>query len=366
MTPSATPTRRACLGALAAWPWALQAAEASRSEDWRTLIETERERQRAPGAAVAVVRGGQPAWLHASGLANLDHRVPVQPATIFQSGSVGKQFTAVAVLLLVQDGRLSLDDRLSRWWRVPPAWQRMTLRHLLTHTAGLPEDYPPARLDFQRDHRDAELLRIALQLPLQATPGARWQYSNLGYVLLGVLLNQVGGRFYGELLQERVFAPLGMRTARIIDEAAIVPNRATGYQLDSKRPAGLRQHDWVSPSMNRTADGSIYLSIEDLVAWDAGVRGSALLRPDLWRQAHTGARLNDGRQTDYGFGWFLDPQGPRRRIHHDGQWQGFTSWLGWYPEEKLSVAVLMNLAEGDPMRLGELLVDAIAQASTES
>lgn len=356
-------TRRACLGALAASPWALQAGEASRSEGWRALIDAERERQRVPGAAVAIVRTGQPVWWHASGLANLDHRVPVQPATIFQSGSVGKQFTAVAVLLLVQDGKLSLDDRLSRWWRVPAAWQRATVRHLLTHTCGLPEDYPPARLDIQREHRDDELLRIALQLPLQSAPGARWQYSNVGYVLLGLLLTRVGGRFYGDLLQERIFAPLGLRTARIIDETAIVPNRAAGYQLDPKSPGGLRQHDWVSPSMNRTADGSIYLSIEDLVAWDAGVRGAALLRPDLWRQAHTGMRLNDGRATDYGFGWFLDPQGQRRRIHHDGQWQGFTSWLGWYPDEQLSVAVLMNLAEGNPLRLGETLVDAMAQGA---
>lgn len=360
-----TLTRRACLGALAASPWALRAAEPSPGDNWRALIDAERERQRAPGAVVAIVREGQPVWLHASGLANLDHQVPVQVATIFQSGSVGKQFTAVAVMLLVQDGKLSLDDRLSRWWRVPPAWQRTTVRHLLTHTSGLAEDYPPSRLDFQRDHSDAELLRIALQMPLQSAPGSRWQYSNVGYVLLGLLLNRVGGRFYGELLQERVFAPLGMRTARIIDETAVVPNRAAGYQLDPTSPGGLRQHDWVSPSMNRTADGSIYLGIEDLVAWDAGMRSSALLRPELWQQAHTGARLNDGRRTDYGFGWFLDPQGQRHRIHHDGQWQGFTSWLGWYPDRKVSVAVLMNLAEGDPLRLGEMLIDAVDQPPAE-
>lgn len=358
-------TRRACLGALAASPWSLQASEPLRADGWRALIDAERERQRVPGAVVAVMRDGQPHWLHASGLANLDHRVLTQAATIFQSGSVGKQFTAVAVLLLVQDGRLSLDDRLSRWWRVPPAWQRTTVRHLLTHTSGLPDDYPPARLSYQRDHSDAELLRIALQLPLQSTPGARWQYSNVGYALLGLLLNRLAGRFYGDLLQERLLAPLGMRTARIIDDAAIVPNRASGYQLDAKVPGGLRQHDWVSPSMNRTADGSIYLGIQDLIAWDAGMRRGALLRPDLWRQAHTGARLNDGRRTDYGFGWFLDPQGQRRRIHHDGQWQGFTSWLGWYPDDGLSVAVLMNLAEGNSLQLGEMLVDAVVQAPAE-
>lgn len=355
-------SRRGCLAALASAPWALRAAEPTDEADWRLLIEEERQRQQVPGVAVAVVRGEQPVWRHGGGLAHLDHGVPVQPATIFQSGSLGKQFTAVAVLLLVQDGKLSLDDRLSRWWRVPAAWQRTTVRHLLTHTAGLAEDYPPALLNFQRDYSDRELLRLALRIPLAATPGARWQYSNVGFVLLGLLLNQVGGRFYGELLQERVFAPLGMRTARIIDDTAIVPHRAAGYRLDPQRPGLLRMHEWVSPSMNRTADGSVYVSIEDLVAWDAGVRRGALLRPDLWLQAFDRARLNDGRRADYGLGWFLDADGARRRRHHDGQWQGFTSWWGWYPDENLSVGVLMNLAEGNPQRLGERLVAAVTSS----
>jgi CubicO group peptidase (beta-lactamase class C family) len=341
------------MGALALTPWTLRAAQA---DDWTALIDAELRRQQVPGAAVAVVRHDQPTWLHAAGFAHLDHEVPVRPQTIFQSGSLGKQFTAVAVLLLVQDGKLGLDDPLSRWWPVPASWRRITVRHLLTHTSGLAEDYPPERLNFQRDYSDAELLRIALRLPLASAPGTRWQYSNVGYVLLGLLLNRVAGRFYGELLQERVFAPLGMRSARIIDEGAIVPHRAAGYQWHPK--TGLRQHDWVSPSLNRTADGAIYLSIEDLVAWDAGVRRGALLTPQLWQQAHRRARLNDGRQPDYGLGWFLDPDGTRRRIHHDGQWQGFTSWLGWYPDEGLSVAVLMNLAEGDPRKLGEMLAAA--------
>lgn len=358
-------SRRACLGALASVPWALHATETDEHANWRALIDAERQRQHVPGAAVAVVQDKRPVWLHAGGLAHLDHDVPVRPATVFQSGSLGKQFTAVAVLLLVQDGKLSLDDWLSRWWRVPPAWQRMTVRHLLTHTAGLPEDYPAARVNLQRDYSDAELLRIALQLPLQSAPGARWQYSNVGYALLGVLLTRIGGRFYGELLHERVFTPLGMSTARIIDESAIVPHRAAGYVLDEKSPRGLRQHDWVSPSLNRTADGCLYLSIEDLVAWDAGMRRGALLRPELWQLAHQRARLNDGRRPAYGFGWFLDAHGKRRRIHHDGQWQGFTSWLGWYPDEGLSVAVLLNLGEGDPQRLGEMVAAAAAASSAD-
>lgn len=355
MTPAGAVSRRACLGALALTPWALRATE---PDDWAALIDAELRRQKVPGAAVAVVRRDHPAWVHAAGIAHLDHQVPVRPHTIFQSGSLGKQFAAVAVLLLVQEGKLGLDDPLSRWWPVPASWRRITVRHLLTHTSGLAEDYPPERLNLRRDYSDAELLRIALRLPLASVPGSRWQYSNVGYVLLGLLLNRVSGRFYGELLQERVFAPLGMGSARIIDDGAIVPHRAAGYQLDLK--AGLRQHDWVSPSLNRTADGSLYVSVEDLVAWDAGVRRGALLQPALWQQAHQRARLNDGRLADYGFGWFLDADGTRRRIHHDGQWQGFTSWLGWYPEEGLSVAVLMNLAEGDPRKLGEMLAGAAA------
>lgn len=364
-------TRRRCLAALSPTPGLSLAclpltpglslaAETSSAASWPAAIEPVLKAQRVPGAVIALRRRQGPPEIHAFGLANLEHQVSVTAQTVFQSGSVGKQFAAVLVLLLAQDKRLSLDDRISRWASVPPAWRTMSLRHLLSHTSGLPEDYPAARLDFRVDHSDARLWRLATELPLRSAPGARWHYSNVGYVLLGLLIQRMTGRFYGDLLQERVFGPLGMRQARIIDDAAIVPHRAAGYLWQDGR---WRHHEPVSPSMNRTADGSLHLDIHDLLAWDQAMRDQALLAPAWWQQAHQPVRLRGGSTAPYGLGWMLDAHGPRRRIHHDGQWQGYTSWLGWYPDEGLSVAVLTNLGDADPLAIGEAVaLQALATA----
>ena len=147
------------------------------------------------------------------------------------------------------------------------------MRHLLTHTSGIP-DYGPETVDFRKDYTEEELARLAFGLKLEFAPGSRWNYSNTGYVLLGIIVGKASGRFYGDLLAERVFAPLGMKTARVISEADIVPNRAAGYRLVDGQ---LKNQEWVAPKLNTTADGSLYLSVLDLVAWDRGLRAGAVL-----------------------------------------------------------------------------------------
>ncbi len=130
-------------------------------------------------------------------------------------------------------------------------------------------------------------MKFAATLPLDFTPGREWKYSNTGYILLGALVRKVSGSFYGDVLRDRVFAPLGMSTARVISEADIVPNRADGYRLERGE---LRNQEWVSPAMNTTADGSLYLSLQDLIAWDRGIRSGAVLNADSWRQIFTPSR----------------------------------------------------------------------------
>jgi CubicO group peptidase (beta-lactamase class C family) len=195
-------------------------------------IKTEMEKQKIPGVALAVVRDGKIILAKGYGLANVEHQIPVKPETIFQSGSMGKQFTATAVMMLMEDGKLNLDDKIAKYISdVPPAWANITVRHLLTHTSGM-TDYP-AGFDFRRDYTEEELLKRIKAVPLAFQPGEKWSYSNLAYVTLGILIHKVSGQFYGDFLRDRVFKPLDMSTARVISEEAIVPNRAAGYRHNS-------------------------------------------------------------------------------------------------------------------------------------
>jgi CubicO group peptidase (beta-lactamase class C family) len=312
-----------------------------------SFVRAEMERQKVPGVAVAVVRGGEVVKAQGYGLANVEHQVPVKPGTVFQSGSVGKQFTSTLVMLLVEEGKLALSDPLTRFFPDAPAsWAGITLRHLLTHTSGIP-DYGPQTVDYRRDYTEDELARLAFGLKPEFPPGSRWSYSNTGYVLLGIVVGKTSGRFYGDLLAERVFAPLGMRTARVISEDDIVPDRAAGYRLVD---GALRNQEWVAPKLNTTADGSLYLSVLDLVAWDRGLRSGAVLKPASWAEVYAPVRLNSGKAYPYGFGWDVTETGGQKVHRHGGAWQGFKSEIARFLGSDLTIVVLANLAEADPER----------------
>ena len=314
------------------------------------FVRAEMERQKVPGVAVAIVRGGEVVKAQGYGLANVEHQVPVKPETIFQSGSVGKQFTAAAVMLLVEEGRLALSDPVTRFFPDAPAgWAGITVRHLLTHTSGIP-DYTTDTLDYRRDYTEDELAKLAYGLKLEFPPGARWNYSNTGYVLLGIVVGKVSGRFYGDLVAERVFRPLGMKTARVISEEDIVPNRAAGYRLVD---GVLKNQEWVAPKLNTTADGSLYLSVLDLVAWDRGLRAGAVLKAGSWDEVYAPVRLNSGKTYPYGFGWALEERGGETVRRHGGAWQGFKSEIARFLGSDLTIVVLANLAEADPERFTE-------------
>jgi N-acyl-D-amino-acid deacylase len=314
------------------------------------VVEAEMAKQRIPGVAVAVIRHGQGPVLKGYGLANVEHKVRVTPDTIFQSGSVGKQFTAAAAMTLVEGGRLSLNDTLTKFFPDAPApWQRITVRHLLTHTSGLP-DYTDGTIDYRRDYSEDDLLKFAYSLKLEFEPGARWNYSNTGYVVLGILIHRASGQFYGDVLRQRVFLPLGMEGARIITEADIVPHRASGYHMVRGQ---LNHHGWVAPRLNTTADGSLYLSLRDMVAWDAGIRNGRVLSGEGWNHAFTPVALNSGKTYPYGFGWMLEPVAGHRSQRHGGSWQGFKADIARYPDDGLTIIVLANLAQADPARISD-------------
>jgi CubicO group peptidase (beta-lactamase class C family) len=328
---------------------------ASISDEVDKYVRSEMARQKIPGVALLVSRRGKIVQAEGFGLANVELQVAVKPETVFQSGSVGKQFTATAVMMLVEEGKVGLDDPLTKYFLdAPPSWKEVTVRELLSHTAGF-GDYPD-KFDFRKDWTEDELLKMVEGIPLAYPPGTKWEYSNLGFLTLGILIHHVTGEFYGDFLQQRVFQPLGMQTTRIISEADIIPNRAAGYRLVKGE---LKNQEWVSPMVNTTADGSLYFSILDLAKWDAGLYTEKLLKPSSFDQMWTPANLKNGQpnKDGYGFGWFIGERHGHRVISHDGAWQGFKSAIARYVNDQLTVVVLANLAEAKPGEIAEHVAD---------
>ena len=319
------------------------------------FIDAEMRAQRIPGVSLTVIKNGHVIVSKGYGFANLEHRVPVKPETLFQSGSIGKQFTATAVMMLIEEGKLSLDDKLSKYFPDgPESWKKITLRHLLTHTSGL-GDYP-ADFNLRRDYSEEELLAIIKSQPLAFDPGEQWSYSNLGYVTLGILISKVTGKFYGDYLAERVFRPLGMATARIISEADIIANRAAGNSLVSNE---LKNQEWVAPQVNTTADGPLYLSVLDMARWDAGLYTEKLLKQLSLEMMWSPAMLNNGRRTGYGFGWHTVRAHGRRMVFHAGGWQGFKSFIVRFPEDKVTIVFFANLWQTHEFRVARGLIATI-------
>ena len=311
-----------------------------------SYVASEMQRQHIPGVSLLVSRDGNVVLAKGYGLANVELQVPVKPETVFQSGSVGKQFTASAVMMLVEEGKIKLDDAITKYLPgAPAAWHEVTIRELLSHTAGF-TDYP-GNFDFRRDYTEAQLLKIVEGIPLAYPPGTKWAYSNLGYLTLGIIIHRVTGKFYGDFLEERIFQPLGMNTTRIISEADIVPNRAAGYRLVKGE---LRNQEWVSPTLNTTADGALYFSTLDLAKWDAALYTEKLLKKSSLEQMWTIAKLKNGQPNSghYGFGWFIEAPDGHHVVEHEGAWQGFKSQISRYVDDKLTVIVLANLEQADP------------------
>jgi CubicO group peptidase (beta-lactamase class C family) len=302
--------------------------------------------QKIPGVSLVVLQNGKVVKSAGYGFANLEHEVPATPQTIYQSGSMGKQFTAAGILLLAEDGKLELDDPLAKYFPDGPAsWHRITIRHLLTHTSGL-KDYGGDEIDFRKDYTEAEYLEIMQRLPLEFEPGTQWSYSNSGYLILGILTSRLAGKHWSEFQAERLFRPLGMKTARIISERDIVMHRAAGYELDEH--GEIRNQEWVAPSANRCADGALYFSVEDLAAWDAALTAHRFLKPEHFEAWWTPVKLASGTTYPYGFGWSLDEQRGYPLIEHGGSWQGFRTAIARYVEQGLTIAVLANLAQAQP------------------
>lgn len=342
----------ASLLVLAALTASSASAQADKGDDY---VKSEMQRRNIPGLSMVVVRNGEIIQAKGYGLSNVELNVAATPETIYQSGSVGKQFTATLVMMLVEEGKLSLDDHIGKHIADAPAiWKDITVRHLLTHTSGLSNRLYD-KINMRQDYTEDELAKEIAALPLDFQPGEKWNYSNPGYVMLGILIHKVTGKFYGDLLREKIFEPLGMSTARIINEADIIPNRAAGY----RRVDGvLKNQEWVSPVLNTTADGSLYFTVLDMAKWDAAFYSEKLLKRSSLDLMWTPTKLKDGKAVPlgYGFGWGTGEVRGHRFVRHGGGWQGFSTDIVRYVDKKLTVIVLTNLAGADAGAIADGIV----------
>jgi len=290
-----------------------------------------------PGAALAVLRGGVPILQRAYGLADVQGRVAATTATNYRLASMSKQFTAAAVLLLAEEGRLSIDDPIRRWLpTLPNAADGMIVRHLLTHTSGLVdyEDVIPQERSSQL--RDDDVLRLLEgENSRHFPPGSQYRYSNSGYALLALIVERASEQRYAEFLRKRIFQPLGMQTTLAFEPGvSAIAHRAFGYSAAAQ--------GWLRTDQSLTSatlgDGGIYSSIDDLAKWDAALCGDGLLRPASLRLAFRAWVGTDDPQVQYGFGWRIT--GDTR--WHSGETLGFRNVIVRYLERRLTVLVLTN------------------------
>jgi len=305
-----------------------------------------------PGAAELVLRDGEAVVRRCYGLANLEDRIVTTPATNYRLASLTKQFTAAAILLLAEDGRLKLDDRVRQWLpTLPEAAASVTIRHLLTQTSGLIdyEDAIPQAMIAQL--RDADVLGIlGSQNRTYFAPGTSYRYSNGGYALLALIVERASGQGFASFLRARIFAPLGMHNTVAHEEGvSTVADRAFGY---SKAEAG-----WSRTDQDQTSavlgDGGVYSSIDDLAKWDAALYDDRLLQHESLRLAFTAATPTDNPSVAYGYGWRITGE----TLWHSGESIGFRNVIVRYPKRRMSVIILTNRNEPEPYRTALAIAD---------
>ena len=329
--------RRTFLG-LVLMSAALTHAAADKIDD---LLKTKMETRKIPGLSLAVVQNGKVVKIKGYGLANVETETPATPQTVYQLASVTKQFTATAIMMLAEDGKLSIDDSIGKHLdNLPTAWSSVTVKHLLNHISGIKSytDLPDIMTQFRKDVTPKEIIKLAGDSPMDFAPGEKWHYNNTGFFLLGLIIEKVSGKPYGEFLQERIFQPLQMTSTRLNVNQDIISKRATGYTVQAGK---LRNGDYVSATQPFSA-GALVSTVEDMVKWDQALADGKLLKKASFEQMWTATRLSDGKTQNYGFGWSIEDHNGHREIGHGGGIPGFSTYIGRYIEDKLTVIVLAN------------------------
>lgn len=305
------------------------------------FVKAELQKQRISGVSIAVVKEGKIIKAEGYGVANVELNIPAKPETVYQIGSVSKQLIAAGVLLLMQDGKLSLDDKVSKFLMgTPDTWKEISVRHLLTHTSGIVREAPG--FDPFKVQADADVIKTAYSLPLRFAPGEKWEYCNVGYFALAEIIRQVSGKPWATFLTERVFQPLEMKATRTTTTTEIVPNRADGYVWRDGKLRNAELFFALRPS------GAFLSTVLDLAKWDAALYSEQLLKASTRELMWTPVKLNSGATHPYGFGWELDTVNGHKRVQHGGSLPGFRATIARYVADKITIIVLTNGDNANP------------------
>ena len=320
--------------------------------------------QGSPGMLVQVAKDGKVLFAGTYGLADIEQRAPVTRDTVFKLASITKEFTAAAILLLAEDGKLKLDDHLSRFVPELPQADKVTLYQLLVHTSGIP--------DYAEDPSGAKTKSVAktpqemlawikrLEPPFQFEPGTKWAYSNSNYVLLGLVIERISGKPLATFFNDRLVVPAGLRATAFDDPGDVVANRAQGYRRSKTAPGGFRNAEWISYTIPWAA-GGLRGTGDDLVRWNEALFGGRILKPESLGKMIAAGLLTDGRTTkfgmpeawqrglnsDYGMGVFLKPTVGGTRVGHSGGIDGFSTWVAHYPSRGVTIVHMINSQSAD-------------------
>ncbi|MBX3242988.1 MAG: beta-lactamase family protein [Acidobacteria bacterium] len=326
-------------------------AQADRVDD---LIKERLRERNIPGAAVAVVKNGKVEKIKAYGVASVEFNVLATTETVFEIGSVSKQMTAAGIMLLVEEGKVDLDERISKYLpNTPSAWADVTVRHLLTHTSGIKSYSSLSGFNLSRRVSMEGFIEQLAPYPLEFIPGEKNIYSNSGYNLLAYIIQTQSGKPFMEFMQERIFKPLGMTKTADRDPQFIIPLRATGYEWQRGSLSGRDGN--LTDLMGA---GSIVSTISDMTKWEAALRGDKFLKPSSKKEMWTQFTFNDGKLSPYGLGWRISDVRGHKLIGHTGQTAGFGAAIFRYVDDDVSVIALTNLGE---IGMGGMLASGIAK-----
>ncbi len=355
---------RHCVGVLgAALLIILLPARALCADEVETLVRGEMAAHHVPGVACLVLKDGQPVESIYAGTANLECAMPVTADTEFEIGSITKQFTAACILTLVEAGKVSLEDPISKYLtNTPAAWADVKVRHLLSHTSGIVNYDGLPGFELRQRATQAEFIARLGKFPLNFPPGSAWAYSNSGFNLLGYIVENVSGQSYWQFLHTHILDPLQMTNTYDRDPQNLIPHRANGYAWRKKTQV------WQNRDYDLTdlfSAGTIVSTVGDLAKWDAAIQGDGILSAASKKLWWSPVVTNDGqpltrvghRAGSYGFGWFLDPERPHKSIWHTGVTSGFSAANQWYQDDHLTIIILTNT---DESTFGGVLADKIA------
>lgn len=321
-----------------------------------SLVNAYMLREQIPGCAYAVLKNGEIVVESYLGISNLNYRIPVSDSTLFAIASMDKQITATAIMILEEEGKLSVNDRIDKYFdSIPVSWTSITIEHLLTHTSGIPDEVAKTYDDrYLIEYKSEELFDHIKSLSLAFIPGESWSYSDANFFLLQLIVEKVSGTPYEEFLKNRMFKPLGIGKSRILEPYDVLPNLAQSYDVDSS--GKLITNIWRSVSFGPLYN-DIGFTLDDFIKWEIGIQKNTLLKQSTYDRMWTPIKLNDGSlatfdrldqtgengKAHYGYGWELGNVNGKRNIFHGGY--AGTS-IHRYPEEGLTVIVFTNLCRG--------------------